>query len=148
MLTTPMAVVKMVYKMPSCAHYHSKSDTNQGKMPEALSFYHLLTTSHSNTKQLSGLFFLKVSMVMGTNDTENLSFSSLPFQTVVINNAGSSTGPAGFSHVHQECLNQPSFYLPYFLHHKTHFFPTKQGGGKSVRLTAVSYTHLTLPTKA
>ena len=25
-------------------------------------------------------------------------------------------------------------YIPYFSHHKTHFPPTKQGGGKSVRL--------------
>lgn len=49
-----MALVHNI--MPT--HYHSQSDVKQGKIPDADSCFHELTTSHPNTRQ-SGLFFNK-----------------------------------------------------------------------------------------
>ena len=55
-----MAAVKMVYTgyplMISTIH---KRDATQGKIPELDSFFHQLTPSHPNMKQLSGQFFNK-----------------------------------------------------------------------------------------
>lgn len=59
MLTPPTEKTTMAYKIPSCAHTHSQHDTTQGKIPEADFFFHHLTTSYPNTKQLLGLFFNK-----------------------------------------------------------------------------------------
>ena len=52
-----MSAVKMVYRLPSNADYHSQRDIKQEKIPDPDSLFHHLTNSHPNTKELTWLFF-------------------------------------------------------------------------------------------